>query len=241
MYSLRGRPQTGQADNESATVNSVFSLPVKNCSIFSFLSQVLNPKKKGKKKKKYQNSGTVWRGLAVFHGANMSDSVDSVQTLVGRSPSCLAWWTQNCPSWTTYEGGKCSSTSVWLLTHTVCVHVYLLALILRQITSCLIICRCLLWIMLRYNLTWLMAPPSSSHDLFLLVGLRLISQWRSISQHRMVSVLKPRAYQRLSERVRLINLCQPTLACVFDVRWMSLSLMTRAEQSSWKLVERLEL
>lgn len=155
-----------------------------NGSIFPFLSQVLNPKKKGKKKKKYQNSGTVRQRLAVY-GVTMADGVYSVQTLIDRSPSCLAWWTLNSPSWTTYEGGKSSGAE----------DVYLS--VLRQITSCSMTRCCLLSIVLPYNLTRLMLPRSSSHDLFLLVGRRLISRWRSISQHQMVSVLKLCAYQPL--------------------------------------------
>lgn len=43
-----------------------------------------------------------------MHGAKMADGVYSVQTLIDRSPSCPAWWTQSSPSWTTYEGGKSS-------------------------------------------------------------------------------------------------------------------------------------
>lgn len=58
------------------------------------------------------------------------------------------------------------------------------------ITRCLIAHCCTLWNMLWYNLAWLMVPHYSLHDLFSLVGLRLISQWRLISQHQMVSVLK---------------------------------------------------
>lgn len=87
--------------NETTTNSSL----VITGSIFPFLSQVLNPKKKGKKKKKYQNSGTVRRRLAVS-GVAAADGVYSVPPLIDRSPSCPAWWTLNSPSWTTSEGGK---------------------------------------------------------------------------------------------------------------------------------------
>lgn len=108
---LKSLPYGICTDQQWIHPSPVFHLLMINGSIFPFLSQVLNPKKKGKKKKKYQNSGTVWQHLAVYR-VNMADGVYSVQTLIDRSPSCLAWWTLNSPSWTTYEGGKYSSAGV---------------------------------------------------------------------------------------------------------------------------------